>query len=65
MLFTNDRGGKNFAKDPAEIILENRVHLFYQGSTDKGNSWYITRTEIGFNENGVPYKIGYEREGKV
>lgn len=44
---------------------DGRYWLFYQGSPDKGNSWYITRTEIGFNENGVPYKIGCEKEGKV
>ena len=43
---------------------DERYWLFYQGSPDNGNSWYITRTEIGFDENGEPYKIGYNLEGK-
>lgn len=31
--------------------------LFYQGSSDNGNTWYITKTKINFDKNGIPYEI--------
>lgn len=42
---------------------DGRYWLFYQGSNDGGNTWYITKTEIGFDKDGMPYKIGYAKEG--
>lgn len=43
---------------------DGRFWLFYQGSPDNGDTWYITKTEIGFNENGIPYKKECETEWK-
>ena len=36
---------------------DGRVWLFYQGSPDRGKTWYLSRLEIGFRE-GKPYVIG-------
>lgn len=32
---------------------DGRIYLFYQGTNDKGATWYLSRVEIGF-ENGYP-----------
>lgn len=42
---------------------DERYWLFYQGSNDDGEKWRITRTEIGFDDDGIPYKIGCPTEG--
>lgn len=34
---------------------DGRVHLFYQGSADNGKTWYLSRCEIGFDPQGLPY----------
>ena len=34
---------------------EGRYHLFYQGSDDMGRTWRLSRCEIAFDENGIPY----------
>lgn len=34
---------------------DGRVHLFYQGSNDMGKTWYLSRCEIGFDGQGMPY----------
>ena len=34
---------------------EGRYHLFYQGSDDMGKTWRLSRCEIAFDENGIPY----------
>lgn len=36
---------------------DGRVYLFYQGSNDGGNTWRITKTEIDFDGEGIPYRI--------
>ena len=33
---------------------DGRVHLFYQGSPDNGETWYLSRVEIGF-QDGKPF----------
>lgn len=43
---------------------DGRFWLFYQGSCDNGETWQITKAEIGFNENGFPYKKECETEWK-
>lgn len=35
---------------------DERVYLFYQGNNDRGKSWYLSKVEIGF-ENEMPYII--------
>ncbi len=37
--------------------LDNRIYLFFQGNNDNGQSWYLSKTEIGFC-HGMPYIIG-------
>jgi len=34
---------------------DGRAYLFYQGSSDNGETWYLSRMEIGFDENNIPY----------
>ena len=34
---------------------DGRAYLFYQGSADMGTTWYLSRVEIGFDENNTPY----------
>ena len=34
---------------------DGRAYLFYQGSADMGKTWYLSKVEIGFDENNVPY----------
>ena len=34
---------------------DGRAYLFYQGSADMGKTWYLSRVEIGFDENNMPY----------
>ena len=34
---------------------DGRVYLFYQGSSDNGESWYLSRLEIGFDGENKPY----------
>lgn len=34
---------------------DGRAYLFYQGSSDMGKTWYLSRTEIRFDESNVPY----------
>ncbi len=36
---------------------DGRVYLFFQGNQDHGKSWYLSRVEVGF-ENEIPYIIG-------
>lgn len=33
---------------------DERVYLFYQGNNDNGESWYLSKVEIGF-DGGKPY----------
>lgn len=41
---------------------DGRVWLFYQGTNDKGKTWYLSRAEIGFDGNNRPYVIKYYNE---
>ena len=34
---------------------DDRIHLFYQGSSDSGETWYLSRCEIAF-EDGKPVR---------
>ena len=34
---------------------DGRVYLFYQGSPDMGQTWYLSRTEIAFDKNNMPF----------
>lgn len=34
---------------------DGRAYLFYQGSPDMGKSWYLSRMEIAFGEDGMPF----------
>ncbi|MBP3361290.1 MAG: family 43 glycosylhydrolase [Clostridia bacterium] len=34
---------------------DGRTYLFYQGSSDMGKSWYISKVEIKFDEKNMPY----------
>lgn len=43
---------------------DGRYWLFYQGINNSENVWRITKTEIAFDDNGIPYKKGYYTEGK-
>ena len=36
---------------------DGKVYLFYQGSADMGKTWYLSKAEIGFDENNVPFII--------
>lgn len=36
---------------------DGRVYLFFQGNKDYGKSWYLSKVEIGF-ENEIPYIMG-------
>ncbi len=38
---------------------DGRVHLFYQGSNDTGKTWYLSRCEIGFDADGLPYVLSH------
>ncbi len=32
------------------LAADGRTHLFYQGNRDKGRTWYLSRTEIGWRD---------------
>ena len=36
--------------------IDGRTYLFFQGNNDNGKTWYISKVEIGWTENG-PYII--------
>ena len=36
---------------------DGRAYLFYQGSADMGKTWYLSKCEIDFDENNVPYIV--------
>ena len=36
---------------------DGRVYLFYQGTSDKGKTWYISKQEITFNANNRPVLV--------
>ena len=33
---------------------DGKVYLFYQGSPDNGRNWFLSRTEVRFDEAGNP-----------
>ncbi|NLB82330.1 MAG: family 43 glycosylhydrolase [Clostridiaceae bacterium] len=37
---------------------DGRIYLFYQGSCDMGKTWYITKTEIMFDDYNIPKLLG-------
>ena len=45
----------------AFVDRDGTAYLFYQGSTDMGKTWYISRLRLGF-EGGVPYVSEYFNE---
>lgn len=36
---------------------DGRTHLFFQGNSDNGASWYLSRVEIGWRDDG-PFVVG-------
>ncbi len=53
-----EKGAWNESESGHPYVFEDedgKVYLFYQGSADMGKTWYLTRTEIKFDEHGVPY----------
>lgn len=36
---------------------EGVYHLFYQGSDDKGKTWRLSRVQVAFDENGLPFIV--------
>ena len=36
---------------------DGKVYLFYQGTCDRGSSWYLTKVHIDFDENDLPYIV--------
>jgi len=36
---------------------DGKAYLFYQGSPDIGKTWYLSRLDIAFDENNMPYII--------
>jgi len=43
---------------------DERMYLFFQGNNDNGNTWYISKAEIGWN-NGIPFLEKVDSGGKV
>lgn len=36
---------------------DGKAYLFYQGSSDNGKTWYLSRLELAFDPNGVPFVV--------
>ena len=36
---------------------DGRTYLFYQGSADMGDTWYLSKVEIAFDEHNHPYVV--------
>ncbi|MBQ4110924.1 MAG: family 43 glycosylhydrolase [Clostridia bacterium] len=36
---------------------DGRAYIFYQGSSDMGETWYLSKTEIIFDENNIPHLV--------
>ncbi len=36
---------------------DGRAYLFYQGSPDMGKTWYLSKVEIDWDENNIPYVV--------
>jgi len=51
----SESGHPNIFKDQ-----KGRYHLFFQGNNDKGNTWYLSKVEIGWNKKG-PFIINKKR----
>ncbi len=49
---SSESGHPYVFRDP----VDNRVHLFYQGSADMGKTWYLSRAEITFRD-GKPVLV--------
>lgn len=57
LLKNGDPGSWNSSESGHPYVFEDedgRVYLFYQGNNDNGKSWYLSKVEIGF-ENEMPY----------
>ena len=37
--------------------VDGKVWLYYQGSPDNGDTWYLSRIQISFDEKGIPYTV--------
>jgi len=58
-LENGDPGSWNYSESGHPCIFrdrDNRTWLFYQGNNDNGNTWYISKVEVFWSENG-PYLI--------
>lgn len=59
-LANGEPGSWNSSESGHPYIFEDEdgwVYLFYQGNDDNGKSWYLSKVEIGF-ENEMPYVMG-------
>lgn len=59
-LKNGEEGSWNSSESGHPYVFEDddgRVYLFYQGNNDNGKSWYLSKVEIGFQDE-MPYVIG-------
>lgn len=57
ILKNGEEGSWNSSESGHPYVFEDdngRVYLFYQGNNDNGKSWYLSKVEIGF-ENEMPF----------
>jgi hypothetical protein len=57
VLENGDPGSWNYSESGHPGIFRdknNKTYLFYQGNNDNGKTWYISKVEVFWNENG-PY----------
>ena len=57
-LLTQGREGTwNASESGHPYVFEDedgKVHLFYQGSPDRGRNWFLSRAEVLFDDRGMP-----------
>lgn len=59
LLSNGPRGAWNECESGHPYVFRDgdKTHLFYQGSDDMGKTWRLSRCELGFDKNGIPYVI--------
>jgi hypothetical protein len=43
---------------------DGQMHLFFQGNSDKGKTWYLSMMKIAWDDSGRPYLIR-PRDGRL
>ena len=41
---------------------DGKAYLFYQGSSDMGKTWYLSKVKIDFDKNNIPYIVKGEEK---